>query len=428
MSNRQSYLLTECKSDCSGCSACVSACAHEAISMQEDAEGFLYPFIDDSHCIGCGVCSGICPISKTQRNTNFDSQCYLATTRLEVYYNNSATIGICTMLAEAIIKLGGVVFGAWLDESTWETKHVKVVDLHELEKIRNSKYVQSDPGSTFREVDRLLRDGVKVLYVGTPCMIAGLKAFLRKSYDDLFTVDLICHGVYSYKLLQKEVGYWKQIFKGEIKNFKFRSKRVYHWDRGGVVNFDVIKKHNNSEHVEILGMFSPTYRCYAYSGNGINYNLRFSCYKCPFRDEERYGDVTVGDSWFMGDKFPQIFTEENRKTGISLLLINTAKGFRIIDWFDGKLDLYGLDKHQAFVQPALLACDRPIPSERMELYGQIDKEHYGELVGRLLKVDIRQLYRDSLSVHEPIIHEKFKKRIKKYVSYVLHKKNQAKIR
>lgn len=415
MPDQHSYLSNKEKKNCTGCGACSFACKHHAIDMREDIEGFFYPDINKNLCTGCGLCIKSCPIAFSQQNTKDNREFYLATTPINEYFSKSATIGVCTMLAESIINSGGVVYGAWLDETTWKCKHICISTLPDIEKIRNSKYTQSEIHQCLRDVENNLKSGKTVLFVGTPCQIAGLKSFLFHAYNNLYTIDLICHGVYSYKILQEEVKYWGKIYNGVINNFRFRSKRVYPWERGGVINFDVTNKKNKVEHIEILGPFSPTYRCYAYSGNGINYNLRLSCYHCQFRAEERYGDITVGDSWFMKKNFPEIFSGENNRNGISLLLINTSKGHDIMNMISQKLNLFKLEKSQAFVQPALLPTNRVIPVERAELYSQLLKEDYGELVNRLLGVDIRMLYKKSISHSRESKFKKLKSLVKKHV-------------
>ena len=163
------------------------------------------------------------------------------------------------------------------------------------------------------------------LYIGTPCQIAGLKAFLRKPYETLLTIDIVCHGVFSSKLVALEVEYWENLFNGKLSNLRFRSKRFFPWFMGGVVNFDITDSKGKTVHVERHAKSSPTYRCFAYSGDGYSYNIRPSCYSCPFRGKGRYGDLTVGDAWGLNKKYPQLFTSYNMRNGVSILICNTMK-------------------------------------------------------------------------------------------------------
>ena len=221
---RNSYIFNQDKTLCTGCGACTQVCTHQALSMKSDEEGFLFPSLDLDKCIDCGICDKICPVvNKNQANNYNHQKGYIATTHHEEFYQESASIGICTMLSNLVIKEGGIVFGCFLDEDTWKAYHIGVTDTNGIEKIRNSKYLQSDTKRTFTEVKTLLKEEKTVLYIGTPCQIAGLKAFLRKDYPNLLLIDIICHGVFSPKLMPLEVQYWDNKYKAKIFNFRFSS-------------------------------------------------------------------------------------------------------------------------------------------------------------------------------------------------------------
>lgn len=383
-----STVFTKNKLTCSGCGACAQICKHKAITMEEDFEGFLYPNVDSNRCTRCGLCDTICPEVNSHHENIFDKRiAYFVCTDIKEYYKKSATIGICTMLSDEMLNKGGNVYGAELDEKDWRVNHVCITDISDRERIRNSKYVQSNTKDTYFRVLLDLKEGKQVLFIGTPCQIAGLKSFLRKDYENLLTVDLICHGTFSYKLLQKEIDYWQNKLHGKINNFRFRSKRIYPWNKGGIVNFDITNKKGRTKHIERHGSCSPTYRCYAYSGDGVNYNLRPSCYNCSFRAIGRYGDLTVGDAWFIKK---QGFYNDC-KNGISLLFCNTPKGIRAIDNIRHLIDIEAVAYEQAFVQPALLPANREIPEERNYLYANLDKVDYGALIESVLSVNFQDI-------------------------------------
>ena len=404
-----SYLASLDKTQCTGCSACVAVCTHKAIKMQEDNEGFLFPVIEQDKCIGCKLCEKICPVANEhQSNDGVSQRSFLAITDRQDLYLKSATIGVCTMLAQATLEQQGKVFGVELDEKTWKTFHTCATDREGIEAFRNSKYIQSNPQETFQEVKEYLKANEKVLYVGTPCQIAGLKAFLHKDYDNLLTVDLICHGIYSYKLIKKEVEYWENRLHGKISNFKFRSKK----GSGGIINFD-LKQKSDTKHYEFPGKYSPTYRCFAYSGDGQNYNLRTACYTCPFRDRGRTADITIGDGWFIdAAKFLSV-TNLEWKNGVSLIIANTPKGNAQIEPLLSQLQSVEITNDEAFVQPALLPTNREIPAIRMELYQAIDTpENYAHIVNRLLHADVKKIYEEDQKQMQKKI---WKGRIKKYL-------------
>ena len=177
------------KKDCCGCSACVQRCPKQCISMAEDEEGFLYPHIDESKCIDCGLCEKVCPVIN-QENQREPLSVYAATNPDEKIRMLSSSGGLFSMLAEKTIENGGVVFGAcWNDE--WEVVHDYTETVLGIAKFRGSKYVQSRIGDSYRIVEKFLKDGREVLFSGTPCQVAGLKKYLCKVYENLFLVDFI---------------------------------------------------------------------------------------------------------------------------------------------------------------------------------------------------------------------------------------------
>lgn len=182
------------KKKCCGCEACVQRCPVQCISMRSDVEGFLYPNINQTICINCNVCEKVCP-EINQSEIRRPLKVYAAKNPDELIRLSSSSGGIFTMLAEQILKENGVVFGARFNEK-WEVEHGYTDIQDGVAAFRGSKYVQSRIGDNYRQVEDFLRKGRKVLFSGTPCQVAGLKRFLHnKEYDNLLTVDVVCHGV-----------------------------------------------------------------------------------------------------------------------------------------------------------------------------------------------------------------------------------------
>ena len=190
---------------CSGCGVCEQICPKSAISMTPNNEGFLYPEVDSSLCVECRLCEKTCPVLNAKTSTGFsERKAYAAICSDEKIRLESSSGGMFTVLAEKVIAEGGVVFGAEFD-SDFSVRHGWTDSVCGLERFRGSKYLQSRTESSFLECRKFLDDGRKVLYTGTPCQIAGLKAFLKKDYENLFAVDVICHGVPSPALWQKYI-------------------------------------------------------------------------------------------------------------------------------------------------------------------------------------------------------------------------------
>lgn len=416
-----SYLFNETHKElCSGCRGCAQICPQHAITINEDSEGFLFPKINQSLCIQCGLCDKRCPANSKDHRSNRESnqKYWLITNKNRSDSKECATIGLCTLISKKAFELGFVVFGVKLDEVRWVAYHKRAVNISDITEFSNSKYIQSDTCDTFTEVKKALLEDKRVLYIGTPCQIAGLKAFLGKDYANLYTVDLICHGCYSYKLLEKEVGYWKSRYKGEILDFRFRSKYRYPWTIGGIINFTLLKK-GKKKHIEILGPGSPSYYSFAYSNDKKNYNLREICYSCPFRDKNRYGDLTVGDAWGMYSKYPRIFTVKNQWSGISLVFSNTNKGQSLLRLVDSAINLVELNGIDVFCQDALIPMKREIPKQRYDLYNSLDKDRYNVLIEKLLNTNLNKNLKIA---RKKVRMQSFKLFVKAFILYDLWKK------
>ena len=189
------------KQNCCGCTACVQRCPKHCISLKEDEEGFLYPLVDESVCIDCGLCENVCPVLN-QKSEKQPLLQYAAKIKNQNIRMNSSSGGIFSLLAESVIEGEGAVFGARFND-VWNVVHDFTDTKEGLSSFRGSKYVQSYIGDSFLQAERILKSGRLVMFTGTSCQIRGLKLFLRKDYPNLLTVDFICHGVPSPKVWKK---------------------------------------------------------------------------------------------------------------------------------------------------------------------------------------------------------------------------------
>lgn len=295
------------KKDCTGCFACVNVCPKECISMKEDEFGNVYPEINQNICIQCNLCSKVCPanypVEKKSAHKVYASWVLDSKKRLL-----STSGGLATLFSEKVIEQNGVVYGAAFDQG--EFKHVRVTQKENLSKIRGSKYVHSYINGVYKLVKQDLLCEKKVLFIGTPCQVAGLISYLnltRQSIDKLYTIDIICHGVPSQKLLKNEIG------GTDFDSITFRNREGY------CLNLyreeKCIKK-------------TPYYESLYYLGFLNSLICRENCYRCPYAESTRVGDITLGDFWGLGNLKDEIKEEDK---GISLVLVNSKKGEILFD-------------------------------------------------------------------------------------------------
>ncbi len=307
-----------CKSsDCTGCFACVNKCPKGCITMQEDVIGHIYPTIDDDVCINCGACVRVCP-ANSPVTFNTPSNTYAAYALDEDERRTSSSGGAAAEFSKAVILNGGVVYGC---SSVFENElhHIRVETLEELTHLKGSKYVQSHINDAYKRVEEDLCADRVVLFIGTPCQVAGLKNFLCKEFLHLITVDLICHGVPSQRLLTDHLNvHTKPPFL-----VKFRDESGYALN---VFNLKDFRKLYSMPHTKDL----------YFTGFCKNLFFRDSCYTCKYAKGERCSDITLGDFWGLGKAEPFNGTKKN---GVSAILINTEKGGEFLQRLSSKLFL-----------------------------------------------------------------------------------------
>lgn len=296
--------MNVCEKDkCTGCFACVDICPKNCITMEEGVNGHIFPKCDESKCINCNLCARVCQgLEALPLNTPI--QVYAAWNNNAEEQKESSSGGIAALLAKTAIENNGVVYGAAFDDE-WNVKHIRCTTSDELKKIKQSKYVQSWIGDCYSLAKSDLVAGREVLFTGTPCQVAGLYKFLGKEYDNLYTVDIVCHGVPSRKVYKEELN---NLLRGRLlKQLAFRGKKGY----GFYMTID-----NEQECFDVR-------KSYYIRGFVDGLFFRESCYSCPYANTNRMGDITLGDFWGIG-KIVAFTNPENRK--VSLVLVNTPKG------------------------------------------------------------------------------------------------------
>lgn len=341
-------LFTE-KKDCCGCTACVSACPRGAITMVPDPDkGFLYPEIDPVACIGCHLCERVCPIHdpdhfKNQQEPAF----YLAKHRQLPVRMASTSGGAFTALSDAMLARGGVIYGVvWTGD--WKVVHGRAEDAAGRDRMRISKYVQSDLRGIFKQVKNDLRAGREVLFTGTPCQTAGLKGYLsRHASQDmkrLVLCDLLCYGVPSPRIWEDFKAMLREEYPGAT-NFQFRSKRI-DWNRDNSNVGFFFEDGAGETHMD-----DRFYRLFF----GRKCISRESCGDCRFCDVRRPSDLTIADYWGVEKYAP----EKNDPTGVSTILCSTEQGDALLREASAALHLEKRDPAEQLAEQGRLREPAP---------------------------------------------------------------------
>ena len=324
------------KIDCCGCSACVQICPVKCIRMQEDEEGFLYPVVDKSKCIECGQCEKVCPFLNIQSERN-PVKVYAAQSKDDELRLKSSSGGVFSLLATAVIEDGGVVFGVRFDDN-WQPVFGYVENISDLDALRGSKYVQAVVGNAYTEARAFLKQGRKVLFSGTSCQIAGLKRFLKSEYENLITVDVVCHGVPSplvwreylqeIKMSDRREDFGKNTVLSSSKGvpvitgISFRDKKL------GWKKYSFVVRGKSAAGGQNSVLLSDIHRenrfMQAFLSNAI---LRYSCYDCKAKGGRSHSDITIADYWGVSKFHPNMDDD----MGTSLVLAYTEKGLNFIN-------------------------------------------------------------------------------------------------
>ena len=368
------------KSLCTGCHACMNICSKKAISMHPDSLGFLYPHIDAALCVDCGLCAKICPVNHPPKAV-YPATVYAVQSADRADLMSSTSGGAASVFSQYVINQGGVVYGCSGSDIT-HICHKRIDTLSELNQLKGSKYVQSEIGLVFRQVRDDLKAGKKVLFTGTPCQVAGLKNFLRKDYETLVTVDLVCHGVPSQQLLLDDVKAGSHLQEKYMVSFRKKGRKETDLKFGVYVNKSdtLIYSKNYPQDSYIMGFMQ-----------GLFY--RNSCYSCRWASSNRCSEITIGDFWGLGEVYNK---EMDKGLGVSEALLNTEKG---ISFFKECKNLFHYEQRR--VQEAIIGNGQlQYPSKRHPLYYKFQQlyvtEGFAKSCRRCLRRDYRHYYMTSL--------------------------------
>lgn len=400
------------KKKCCGCSACLSICPKKAISFEMDEEGFRYPIVNKKKCIKCNLCEKVCPflnntcedekkdlsnekiISKKILELKDTIGCYVCYNNDYKARNESTSGGFFSVISNYIILKGGYVCGVTYDNN-FNICHKMVKKQEDIKQFRGSKYVQSNQDKIYEKIKEKLDKNEMVLYSGTPCQVEGLLNYLQKPYDNLVTVDLVCHGVGSELYWEKYKKYMECKYKSKIKSIYFREKTYGYNSSCMAVYFENGKKsrkgHNHDNY--LLPFFK-------------DYILRPSCYNCKVKKIKRKSDFTMGDYWNC-DKLPDKFKKAN---GCTLLLCNTNKSFDIFNDIKEELSFEKISLKEGLIvnsgnNYSMVLKSTNKPNDRNEFMNDLEKTDYKNL-SKLLKKYITLTKKDKIAiVLKPILYK-----------------------
>lgn len=347
------------KTECVGCRSCVQICPKHAISMKEDIEGFYYPVISDK-CVECGVCKKHCPIMFPENVYNEEKECYGVILKNKEALLKSSSGGAFVGIAEFFLENNGVVYGASYIDNL-KVNHIRITQLKDIEKLQGSKYIESNTDDTFSLVKNDLLSGKNVLYSGCPCQIAGLRKFLSKNYQNLYTIDLVCHGVPSQKFFSEYISWLENRIGERVIYYGFRDKNVGGWSCGGK-----FRTRTRTRTRTFIASADPFYASFL---RGEIY--RESCYTCSFANMKRIGDFTIGDLWGAKQIVPKMY----RKNGVSFISINTEKAKNIFAQIKNKFyykecKITEVAKYNHNLNaPTMKTPNRKVISENIQNYG-----------------------------------------------------------
>lgn len=315
--------LVKTKEECCGCRTCEQVCPKGAIQMKADACGFLYPEIDKEACIDCGLCLKKCAFQNGYKKRKEYEPFYGYGARQKEYeeYMKSRSGGAFAVLSDQILEQGGYVYGAGYDDEKkfFYVRHKRAATREERDEFRGSKYVQSDLGDVFPQIKKDLEEGKMILFSGTGCQVGALYAYLPKEYENLYTIDIVCHGVPSPKVWEDFLHMREKEMRGKVEHVKFRDKGKFGW----------------KAHYETIKINGTYYSSRIYSKLFAKGMARPSCYQCIYANKDRVGDITIADFWGHEKAIPGRWDDDR---GISLVLVNNAKGKNLWGGVEGNIE------------------------------------------------------------------------------------------
>lgn len=378
---------------CCGCGACATICPKRCVTMSKDDEGFLYPIVNEAACTDCGLCEKAChelhPFAERK-----PQKVYAAVNKNDHVRMNSSSGGIFYLLTEKVITEGGVVFGARFDEQ-WQVVIDHAETMEDVRAFMGSKYVQARVETAYADARKFLQEGRKVLFSGTPCQIAGIHHFLRKDYDNLLTVDIICHGAPSPKVWGRYLDEVVAAGRKAIKDVQFRNKR------DGWKQFNFTMSYNkNEQSVSLCSHHRNNHYMRAFLSDMI---LRPSCHDCQAKQGRSHSDITLADFWGIKSEMPEM--DDDR--GTSLVLVNTDKGQVAFDW--SKAIHKETTIEEAIKHNPAYYLSAEAHSKREDFFARLDESNsIIKLINEFAKPTLKKRLRNHMSVCKLLLNKMLK--------------------
>ena len=379
------------KKDCCGCKACANVCPKQCIQFIEDEEGFSYPKVDTSKCINCHLCERVCPCLVNSPLRERKPISYGAKIKDRDIRDKSSSGGVFSALANKILDDNGVIYGVTMRDDLKSAHNVRIDNKKDLALLRGSKYLQSDTENIYVQVKKDLIDGKKVLFSGVPCQINALKMFLHKEYENLYCVEVICHGTPSPALWKKYLEHLEDKYNAKVESVDFRNKK-YGWKR-----FGLVKKGKNIN--QYLDQNTDPYMVMFLR----NYCLRPSCYNCNAKKLESLADITIADFWGIENVLPEMEDD----TGTSLVLVQNDKGKELLDSINNEIEIKEVNFDQAIKCNPSYSISVSKPKERDTFFVDMNNMSFAQLQKKYCKVSKKQ---------------KVKSIIKKSLTYKLYRR------
>ena len=355
---------------CTGCLACYNACNKDAIQLRFDEEGFIRPVIKSNLCVECGACVKACPVITPVEPENKEPiKAYAAWSRDKRIVRRSSSGGFFSTIAKRVYSNGGVVYGAAFDEE-FKLQHIRTTTENELFRLIGSKYLQSYIGDSYKHVKQDLKNGLQVLFVGTPCQISGLNSFLGNKIDksQLITIDLVCHGVPTPTMFKEYKEYLEKRYDSKLEYYSFRDKK-WSWLHYNTHAVFTNKKEYFGKWEEDIFM----------RGFLREYFLRPSCHTCSYSNLKRQGDFTIADYW---GYFYKKGEKKNRDKGINVVFVNTKKASSFLHNIEKDLNIFYRPLAEAVRGNEALESPFPANKKRTEFWNDYRSKGYNDIVDK----------------------------------------------